>query len=47
MENSIKVWLTGLTTVAVAATVFSSPYSANILSAFFKGVGGTYTAAKH
>jgi hypothetical protein len=45
--DNIKVWLTGLTTVAVAATVFSSPYAANIMSAFFKGVAGSYSAAKH
>jgi hypothetical protein len=47
VENTVKVWLTGLTTVAVVATIFASPYAANILSAGFKGIAGTYSAAKH
>jgi hypothetical protein len=47
MGDTVKVWLTGLTVVAVGATVFSSPYAANIFTAFFKGVGGSYNQAKH
>lgn len=45
--DAVKSWITGLTVVAVGATIFSSPYSANILSSLFKGVAGSYTAAKH
>jgi hypothetical protein len=47
VEHTVQVWLTGLTTVAVVATIAASPYSANILSSLFKGVAGTYSAAKH
>lgn len=47
MEDTVKAWITGLTAVAVGATIFSSPYAASIFGAIFKGIGGSYTAAKH
>jgi hypothetical protein len=46
VENTVKVWLTGLTTVAVVATIAASPYAPTSVSRF-KGIAGTYSAAKH
>jgi hypothetical protein len=46
MEQTVTKWLVGVTTLAVVATIFSSPYSSKILGAGFGGVASVYKAAK-
>lgn len=45
--GTIEKFLTGVTLVAVAATLVSSPYTSGILASLFGGIGNVYNAAKH
>lgn len=45
--GTVEKFFAGVTLVAVAATLVSSPYTGNILSSLFSGIGKVYTAAKH
>lgn len=45
--GTLEKLFTGLTVVAVVSTAVASPYTANILSALFGGIGKAYNAAKH
>lgn len=45
--GTVEKFLTGVTVVAVAATLVSSPYTAPILSGLFAGIGNVFKAAKH
>lgn len=44
--STVEKWLTGVTTVAVVATLVASPYTAPILTATFGGIGTVYSRAK-
>jgi hypothetical protein len=44
--DTIKVWLTGLTTIAVVATVFTSPYSGPIFTSIFGGMSNVYKSVR-
>lgn len=47
MAGTVERFFVGVTLVAVAATLVTSPYTAGIFTSLFKGIGGVYTAAKH
>ena len=44
--SSVERWLTGVTVLAVVATVVASPYSGPIIGQLFGGVANVYKAAK-
>jgi hypothetical protein len=44
--GTVEKWLTGVTVVAVVATVAASPYSAGIFNSIFGGIAGVYRSAK-
>lgn len=45
--STVEKWLTGITTLAIVATVVASPYSSGIITSLANGVGTVYTKAKH
>ena len=45
--GTVEKFFAGVTLVAVAATLVSSPYTANIFSSLFNGIGNVYKNAKH
>lgn len=44
--GAVEKWLTGVTAVAVVATLVSSKYTAGILTAGFGGIAKVYQGAK-
>lgn len=44
--STVEKWLTGVTTLAIVATVVASRYSAGVINALFGGVSNVYRAAK-
>lgn len=46
MTDTIKAWVTGLTAIAVVATVFTSPYSAPIFTAGGNAMANIYKAVR-
>lgn len=44
--SSVEKWLTGITTLAIVATIFSSPYAASIITSGGNAVGTIYQRAR-
>ncbi len=44
--NDVRIWLTGITALAITATIFSSKYSAGILTAGGGAIAKVYQGAK-
>lgn len=45
--QTVEKFFLGVTAVAVVATLVSSPYTSNIFSSIFTGIGNVYNKAKH
>lgn len=44
--STVEKWLTGVTTLAIVATLVASQYTAPIITATAGGIGTVYRAAK-
>ncbi len=44
--SSIEKWLTGITTLAIVATIVASPYSSSIITSAGNAVGTVYQRAR-